>query len=89
MDRAVHGTEIDCQIASDNVLGAEMATQFIVDTLGDTFTGYFLAGLADDLPMEDVLRMSAKASSIAVTREGAVPSIPYRAEVMAALKDSF
>lgn len=60
-----------------------------VDTTaaGDTFTGYFLAGLADGLPMEEVLRMSAKASSIAVTREGAVPSIPYRAEVMAALKD--
>lgn len=59
-----------------------------VDTTaaGDTFTGYFLAGLADGLPMEEVLRMSAKASSIAVTREGAVPSIPYRAEVMAALK---
>lgn len=60
-----------------------------VDTTaaGDTFTGYFLAGLADGLPMEEVLRMSAKASSIAVTREGAVPSIPYRAEVMAALKN--
>ena len=59
-----------------------------VDTTaaGDTFTGYFLAGLADGLPMEEVLRMSAKASSIAVTREGAVPSIPYRAEVMEALK---
>ena len=53
---------------------------------GDTFTGYFLAGLADGLPMEEVLRMSAKASSIAVTREGAVPSIPYRAEVLEALQ---
>ena len=59
-----------------------------VDTTaaGDTFTGYFLAGLADGLPMEKVLRMSAKASSIAVTREGAVPSIPYRAEVLEALQ---
>ena len=59
-----------------------------VDTTaaGDTFTGYFLAGLADGLPMEQVLRMSAKASSIAVTREGAVPSIPYRAEVLEALQ---
>ena len=58
-----------------------------VDTTaaGDTFTGYFLAGLSEGLPMEQVLRMSAKASSIAVTREGAVPSIPYREEVMAAL----
>ena len=59
-----------------------------VDTTaaGDTFTGYFLAGLADGLPMEEVLCMSAKASSIAVTREGAVPSIPYRAEVLEALQ---
>ena len=34
VDRAVNGVEIDCQIASDNVLGAELATQFIVDQLG-------------------------------------------------------
>ncbi len=34
VDRAVNGVEIDCQIASDNVLGAELATQYIVDTLG-------------------------------------------------------
>ena len=35
VDRAVNGVEIDCQIASDNVLGAELATQYIVDTLGE------------------------------------------------------
>ena len=35
VDRAVNGVEIACQIASDNVLGAELATQFIVDTLGE------------------------------------------------------
>lgn len=35
VDRAVNGVEIDCQIASDNVVGAEMATQYIVDTLGE------------------------------------------------------
>lgn len=59
-----------------------------VDTTaaGDTFTGYFLAGLIEGMPIPEVLRMSAKASSIAVTREGAVPSIPYRTEVMEALK---
>jgi ribokinase len=38
------------------------------------------------MPIAEVLRMSAKASSIAVTREGAVPSIPYRKEVMEALQ---
>ena len=32
--------------------------------------------------MAEVLRMSAKAASIAVTRPGAAPSIPYRREVL-------
>ena len=35
VDRAVNGVDIDCQIASDNVAGAALATQFIVDTLGE------------------------------------------------------
>ena len=49
-----------------------------VDTTaaGDTFTGYFIAGLAQGMEIPDILRMSAKASSIAVSRAGAVPSIP-------------
>ena len=59
-----------------------------VDTTaaGDTFTGYFLAGVMENLPMEKTLRMSAKAASIAVGRPGAVPSIPYRNEVEEALQ---
>ena len=58
-----------------------------VDTTaaGDTFTGYFLAGLLDGMPVPEILKMSTKASSIAVTRAGAVPSIPYREEVLSAL----
>lgn len=35
VDRVVNDVEIDCQIASDNVAGAEIATQYIVDTLGE------------------------------------------------------
>ena len=59
-----------------------------VDTTaaGDTFTGYFLAGIIDGMAIPDVLKMSAKASSIAVTRNGAVQSIPFRKEVEEALK---
>lgn len=59
-----------------------------VDTTaaGDTFTGYFLAGLTQGLPMAQTLRVSAKAASIAVSREGAVPSIPWREEVLSALQ---
>ena len=59
-----------------------------VDTTaaGDTFTGYFLAGLIDGMEIPAILKMSAKASAIAVTRNGAVQSIPTRDEVMEALK---
>ena len=59
-----------------------------VDTTaaGDTFTGYFLAGVCENMPIPNALKMSAKASSIAVSRPGAVPSIPFRAEVEEALK---
>lgn len=60
-----------------------------VDTTaaGDTFTGYFLAGLIDGMDIPDILKMSSKASSIAVTRNGAVQSIPLKAEVLEALKE--
>ena len=34
-DRVVNGVDIDCQIASDNVMGAELATQYIVDQVGE------------------------------------------------------
>ncbi len=54
-----------------------------VDTTaaGDTFTGYFIASLMRGMPMEEVLRISAKAASIAVTKEGAANSIPSCEEV--------
>ena len=54
-----------------------------VDTTaaGDTFTGYFLAGRAEGMNNEDCLRLAAKASSMAVTRPGAAPSIPLRDEL--------
>ena len=60
-----------------------------VDTTaaGDTFTGYFLAGLAEGKEIPEILRISAKASSIAVTRPGAVQSIPYKSEVLQSLEE--
>lgn len=56
-----------------------------VDTTaaGDTFTGYFLACMLEGLPVATALKTASKASAIAVTRKGASPSIPMRAEVEA------
>ena len=34
VDRAVNGVKVDCTIASDNVLGAELATKYLVEELG-------------------------------------------------------
>lgn len=53
---------------------------------GDTFTGYFVAGLAAGLPMAQILEQASAASAIAVTRSGAAPSIPTMAEVLAFLE---
>lgn len=54
-----------------------------VDTTaaGDTFTGYFIAGVLQGMSVEDTLKMCATASGIAVSRHGAAPSIPYMDEV--------
>lgn len=54
-----------------------------VDTTaaGDTFTGYFIAGLIQGKTVEETMRMCAIAAGIAVSRPGAAPSIPYMEEV--------
>lgn len=58
-----------------------------VDTTaaGDTFTGYFLAGLTKGLSISETLLHATMASAIAVTRPGAVSSIPTWDEVLYAL----
>ncbi|OPL08559.1 MAG: ribokinase [delta proteobacterium ML8_F1] len=56
-----------------------------VDTTGagDTFTGYFVAGLVKGLDEGEALERAARAAAIAVTREGASASIPGIDEVLA------
>ena len=60
-----------------------------VDTTaaGDTFTGYFIGGLAEGRPMAECMRRASMASAIAVTRMGAAVSIPKRQEVEARLAE--
>lgn len=60
-----------------------------VDTTGagDTFTGYFLAGMTEGLGAAQSLRIASAAAALAVTRPGAAPSIPARGEVSQRLKE--
>lgn len=55
----------------------------VVDTTaaGDTFLGYFLSGIMKGNSPEESLRRATKASSVAVSRAGAMDSIPYSGEI--------
>ena len=48
---------------------------------GDTFIGYFIASLIKGYQIRTAMKYAAVASSIAVSREGAIPSVPYAEEV--------
>lgn len=58
----------------------------VVDTTaaGDTFTGYFISSVIQGLPVPEGLALAAKASAMAVSRQGATDSIPLREEVLKA-----
>jgi ribokinase len=58
-----------------------------VDTVGagDTFCGYLAAGLDAGLGLEQAMRRAAVAASLACTKPGAQPAIPFDRDVAAAL----
>lgn len=55
-----------------------------VDTTGagDTFTGYFLAGIDRGMGAEDAIELAIKASALMVTRQGTADVIPDLKEVL-------
>ncbi len=62
---------------------ANASTLEVVDTTGagDTFVGYLLAGLINGLGEQAALNQACQAGSLAVTRAGAIPSIPWLADL--------
>lgn len=54
---------------------------------GDTFLGYFIASFRSGASIPDALQSASAAAALAVTRAGALPSIPCRAEVDLFLKE--
>ncbi|WP_300380978.1 ribokinase [Henriciella sp.] len=61
----------------------------VIDTVGagDTFCGALAVALAEGMEDGAALRFASAAGALAVTREGAQPSLPWREEVEAFLKD--
>lgn len=60
-----------------------------VDTsgAGDTFAGFFVAGIAEGMPPETAMRLASAASALKVTRAGTADAIPTREEVTQFLAD--
>ncbi len=83
------GKEGSICASGDRVIRQGIFPVQAVDTTGagDTFTGYFIAGLDAHLDLSEALRRAAAASAIAVTRPGAAPSIPMAEEVTAFLQE--
>lgn len=62
-----------------------------VDTTaaGDSFIGGLCCAIAADAPMDKAVRYATTVSSITVTRHGALPSLPTKAEADAAFERIF
>jgi ribokinase len=54
-----------------------------VDTTGagDTYTGFFVAGLMEDMLLKACMERASRAAAISVTRPGAAESVPWRKEL--------
>lgn len=84
-------------LGGDGVLAATPADLLMVPALnitpvdtvgaGDTFCGYFAAGLSSGLPLDQALTRAAAAGSLACLKPGAQPAIPLAKEVEAALQN--
>lgn len=72
-----------CSTGDQRIFQKAICLGVIKDTTaaGDTFTGYYLAGMIEGLTDADALKRAAVASGICITREGAAPSIPFKKEV--------
>lgn len=79
------GTRGSVYTDGETTVHADICKVKTVDTTaaGDTFSGFFLAGVIRGMEPAEALRLAARASSITVSRPGAAPSIPTMEEVKA------
>ena len=79
------GAEGSFYIEGETVLHQDIFRVRTVDTTaaGDTFSGYFMAGILRGKNPAEALRLASKAAALAVSRRGAAPSIPAMEEALA------
>lgn len=61
----------------------------VVDTTaaGDTFSGYFMYGVLNGIPLPECLQMATAASALCVGRAGAADSVPWLEEVKRVMEE--
>jgi ribokinase len=54
-----------------------------IDTTGagDSYCGAFVTALSEGKEIKEAMEFASKVSSIAVTRKGAIASLPHRSEI--------
>ena len=77
------GEDGSMYIGKEGIIKQDAYKVNVVDTTaaGDTFTGYYLASILENLPIKTALDIASKASAIAVSKKGASPSIPNRKDI--------
>ena len=77
------GSEGSVCISDDEYVEQSIYKVKAIDTTaaGDTYTGYFIAGILKGKTIKESMDIASKASAIAVTRQGAALSIPVLEEV--------
>ena len=77
------GEDGSMYIGKEGIIKQDAYKVNVVDTTaaGDTFTGYYLASILENLPIKTALDIASKASAIAVSKKGASPSIPNREDI--------
>ena len=77
------GAEGSIYYDGSNSFKQGVITTSVVDTTaaGDTYLGYFVAGISEEEDIPKVLHRAACAAAIAVSRKGAMQSIPSASEI--------
>jgi len=77
------GSKGACLITHDQLIEHPVQKVKVLDTVaaGDTFAGYFIAGIIDGLNEEEALVRANHAAAICVGRSGAAQAIPTIAEL--------
>lgn len=70
-------------VNNDELIKVDAVKCNAIDTVaaGDTYLGYFVSSIAKDYSLKEAMRLASKASSITVSRKGAIKAIPYFKEV--------